>query len=81
MSNPDTASLQAESIPVPVDIVIGTKTMSLAELSGLGEGSVIEWEGVFPASARIVASGREIGSGKIVRVGDHLGLLVENLRP
>lgn len=81
MSNPDTASLQADSIPVSVDIVIGTRTMSLAELSGMTEGTVVEWEGGFPATARLVASGREIGSGRIVRVGDHLGLLVESLRP
>ena len=74
-------SLTPESLGVTVDIVIGSRTLSLAELSGMKEGHVIEWEGGDPATAKIVVNGREVGSGRIVTVGDHLGLVVESLLP
>ena len=53
--------------------------MNLAEISGMREGHVIEWDGGNPATAKIVVNGREIGSGRIVSIGDHLGLVVESL--
>jgi len=62
-----------------VDIVIGSRTLTLAEISSMREGHVIEWEGGTPVSAKIVVNGREVGSGRIVTVGDHLGLVVETL--
>jgi flagellar motor switch/type III secretory pathway protein FliN len=74
-------SLTPESLGVTVDIVIGSRSLTLAEISGMKEGHVIEWEGGNPATAKIVVNGREIGSGRIVTVGDHLGLVVESLVP
>jgi len=71
--------LSPESLGIAVDIVIGSKTLSLAEISGMREGYVLEWDGGNPATAKIVVNGREIGSGRIVTVGDHLGLVVESL--
>jgi len=73
------AGLSPESLGVTVDIVIGSKTLTLAEISSMKEGHVLEWDGGNPATAKIVVNGREIGSGRIVTVGDHLGLVVESL--
>jgi flagellar motor switch/type III secretory pathway protein FliN len=72
-------ALSSESLGLDVDIVIGSRTMTLSEISKMKEGHVIEWEGAAPASAKIVLNGREIGSGRLVAVGDHLGLVVESL--
>lgn len=74
-------SSPSSTVVVPVDIVVGTKTLSLEQLSTIREGHVIEWDGEFPTSARLMVGNREIGSGRIVRVGDHLGVVVESIRP
>jgi len=71
--------LNPDSLGVNVDIVIGSRTLSLAEISSMREGHVLEWDGGNPATAKIVVNGREVGSGRVVSVGDHLGLVVETL--
>ena len=73
------AGLNPDSLGVNVDIVIGSRTLSLAEISSMREGHVLEWDGGNPATAKIVVNGREVGSGRVVSVGDHLGLVVETL--
>lgn len=78
-SRQPSTGLSPKSLGITVDIVIGSKTMNLAEISGMREGHVIEWDGGNPATAKIVVNGREIGSGRIVSIGDHLGLVVESL--
>ena len=78
-SSQPSSGLTPESLGITVDIVIGSKTLTLADISGMREGHVIEWDGGNPSTAKIVVNGREIGSGRVVAVGDHLGLVVESL--
>jgi type III secretion protein Q len=78
-SEQSSRGLTPESLGVTVDIVIGSKVLTLAEISAMREGHVLEWESGNPATAKIVVNGREVGSGRVVAVGDHLGLVVETL--
>jgi flagellar motor switch/type III secretory pathway protein FliN len=79
MNEQTSSGLSPESLGVTVDIVIGSRTLTLAEISTMKVGHVLEWDGGNPAAAKIVVNGREIGTGRIVEVGDHLGLVVETL--
>jgi flagellar motor switch/type III secretory pathway protein FliN len=75
----ESSGISPDSLGVAVDIVIGSMTLTLSEIAAMREGHVLEWDGGNPATAKIVVNGREIGSGRIVSVGDHLGLVVETL--
>jgi len=72
------ASLTPLDITFTVDFVVGTQSLSLEELRSLTVGNVFE----FPGNASGVSlriNGRTVGSGRLVEVGDHLGVVVETL--
>lgn len=63
---------------VPVDFVVGTKSLPLEDLRSLSEGYVFELP-ENASSVSLIINGRKYGSGRLVRVGDHLGVVVETL--
>jgi type III secretion protein Q len=65
-------------VTIPLDFVIGTQSVPIEDLRTLSEGHVFE----FPensSTVSLVVNGRRHGSGRLVMVGDHLGVIVESL--
>ncbi|HET9643417.1 MAG TPA: type III secretion system cytoplasmic ring protein SctQ [Burkholderiaceae bacterium] len=65
---------------VPVSFELDSARISLNELAAIGAGSVIELQTIVKdASVRLVCMGQVVGSGKLVVIGDHLGVRVERM--
>lgn len=68
-----------EALGVSVEFVLGNHFLSLQELESLHEGYVFELPGLSVDSVGLRINGRDVGRGRLVRVGDHLGVIVESL--
>lgn len=77
---PESASSPFDDVKIPVDFVIGTQSLSLDDLRSLKDGHVFEFPGD-SSSVGIVVNGRRHGEGRLVSIGDHLGVVVEKLGP
>jgi type III secretion system YscQ/HrcQ family protein len=67
-------------LEVPVHFEIDSAALSLAHLSALRPGYVIELSiPVEQAQVRVIACGQIIGKGKLVAIGDALGVQIETL--
>jgi flagellar motor switch/type III secretory pathway protein FliN len=62
-----------------VEFVLGNHFLSLQELESLHEGYVFELPGLSVDTVGLRINGRDMGRGRLVRVGDHLGVVVESL--
>jgi len=67
-----------DDVKIPVDFIIGTQSLALDDLRSLKEGHVFEFS-EDSSTVGIVVNGRKHGEGRLVRVGDHLGVVVEKL--
>jgi flagellar motor switch/type III secretory pathway protein FliN len=68
-----------EALGASVEFVLGNHFLSLPELESLHEGYVFELPGLSVDSVGLRINGRDMGRGRLVRVGDHLGVVVESL--
>lgn len=69
-----------DTIPVRVDLLLDTLTLSLAELSGIGAGQILELrQPVEGARVELRANGRTFGSGELVSLGETLGVKVTRI--
>jgi flagellar motor switch/type III secretory pathway protein FliN len=68
-----------EALGASVEFVLGNHFLSLQELESLHEGYVFELPGLSVDSVGLRINGRDVGRGRLVRVGDHLGVVVESL--
>lgn len=66
-------------IKIPVEFVVGTQSLSLEDLRSLSEGYVFELP-ENASSVSLLINGRKYGDGRLIRVGDHLGVVVETLQ-
>lgn len=67
-------ALDLASLPLCLDVVLATLRLSLAELSELGEGSVMDLPAGAYRQIRIEHDGQCVASGELVQIGDHLGV-------
>ncbi len=63
-------------IPLEVEVVIGTTTLTLGELLHLGQGSVIELEQNVETPVDIKVNGKLVAKGEIVIVEDKFGVRI-----
>lgn len=63
-------------IPLEVEVVIGTTTLTLGELLHLGQGSVIELEQNVETPVDIKVNGKLVAKGEIVIVEDKFGIRI-----
>ena len=64
-------------LDVPVQLELDPIVLSMGQLEDLAPGHVLELaSGVDSASIRLMVYGQEIGHGKLVAVGDHLGIQI-----
>ena len=84
MADPDSGAAvppaeRLDELPVTLVFELGRSELPLAAVQGLAPGAVIPL-GRDPGEAvDIVANGRRIGRGEIVRIGDELGIRVVRL--
>lgn len=79
-SNPPRAEpASLGDIPVKLVFEVGRLELPLSEIESLGEGYVFELGRQASNFVEIVASGRLIGSGELVRIGDTIGVRVTRL--
>jgi len=75
---PDLSSVRDLSVPVAFEI--DSARVSLDELAAFDTGSVIELDApVRDAPVRLICYGQVVGSGRLVVVGDCLGVRIERI--
>lgn len=75
---PDRAAAAIESLPVSVSLILGKRTMTVAEIGGLQAGMTIPLEDVSPY-VTLMAGNVVLGQGELVRVGETLGVEISNM--
>lgn len=80
-SDAEAASVSLGEVPLPVDIVIDRRTLTLAEIEQLRRGSVYVLPGVSQGrSVALCCSGRTFALGELVSVDDQWGVLITECR-
>ncbi|MCR4264833.1 type III secretion system cytoplasmic ring protein SctQ [Nitratireductor sp. ZSWI3] len=78
-AQPDTEKLEDsgfDALPVTVAFELGRKAMPLSEISALAPGAVVQLAGMSAEAVSILAQGKRIGEGEIVRIGEALGVRI-----
>lgn len=70
---------QLKDVKVPLMVVVGSTEISLEDLSGLGEGSIIELDQVCGQPIDILAAGEKIGKGEVVVIDENFGIRVTEI--
>ncbi len=65
-----------DGLPVTVAFELGRKAMPLSEVSALAPGAVVHLAEQPGDAVSIIAQGKRIGQGEIVRIGDALGVRI-----
>lgn len=65
-----------DELPVELDVVIGEKRLTMAEIRALAEGSVIELDRASDAPVELWTNGVRAGRGELVEVDGRLGVKV-----
>ena len=68
-----------DAIPVRVIFELGRVDLPLKQLAALAPGSLVPLVRPLDEALDIVANGRRIGHGTIVRIGDSLGVRITRL--
>jgi type III secretion protein Q len=68
-----------DNLPVRVIFELARTDMSLREVKDLAEGSILPVSAVSQGAVAIVANGKRIGRGDIVRLGEGLGVRISQL--
>lgn len=68
------------ALPVRIHVVLSQVELSLRDLEGLTEGSVIELDAENTGAVQLVANGKVLGTGDLVEVDDHLGVQITRWR-
>lgn len=67
------------NVTLPVSVELGRTTMTIQEVLGIYEGSVIELERVAGEPVDILVSGKLLGKGEVVVVDDKFGIRITEL--
>lgn len=70
---------QVDDLPVELVFEIGRCELPLSEIRKLGEGSVLPAAASTTNAVNILANGRLVGSGELVKIGAGLGVRVVRL--
>jgi flagellar motor switch protein FliN/FliY len=70
-----------EEARVPIEVVLGSNTVSVEELSTIGEGSIIELTKLAGEPVEVRGGGELIGYGEVVVIDENFGVRVTQLAP
>lgn len=71
---------ELEEIPVDLEIRFALSTVDLSSFVAIGPGAVIDAGVDLEGPLDIVANGRRVGRGRLVRIGDRIGVEIEGWR-
>lgn len=63
-------------VRVPVDMVLGSTSLTLEELSRLREGCIIEFPSLAGEPVNLVAAGEVVARGEVVIVDENFGIRI-----
>jgi flagellar motor switch protein FliN len=66
-------------VKVPVKVILGENSLSLEELSSLGEGSILELQKIAGEPVDLIAAGERIALGEVVIIDENFGLRITKL--
>jgi type III secretion system YscQ/HrcQ family protein len=75
-----TGKAELAALPVRVQIVLSQVELSLKDLEGLTEGSIIELDEENTGSVQLATNGKIVGAGDLVEVDDRLGVQITHWR-
>jgi flagellar motor switch protein FliN len=70
---------QIREVRVPVEVVLGGNTVSVEELSAIGEGSIIELTKLAGEPVEVRGGGELIGYGEVVVIDENFGVRMTQL--
>jgi type III secretion system YscQ/HrcQ family protein len=69
-----------KSLPIRIHVVLSEVELSLKDLEGLSEGSIIELDEEHRGTVQLVTNGRTLGGGELVEIEDKLGVQITRWR-
>ncbi len=75
-----TAKIELAALPVRIHVVLSQVELSLKDLEGLTEGSIIQLDEEHPGAVQLVANGKVLGTGELVEIDDRLGVQITRWR-
>jgi type III secretion system YscQ/HrcQ family protein len=72
--------VELAALPVRIHVVLSQVELSLKDLEGLTDGSIIQLDEEHPEAVQLVANGRVLGAGKLVEIDDRLGVQITRWR-
>jgi type III secretion system YscQ/HrcQ family protein len=75
-----TAKVELAALPVRIHVVLSQVELSLKDLEGLTDGSIIQLDEEHPEAVQLVANGRVLGTGELIEIDDRLGVQITRWR-
>lgn len=75
-----TGKAELAALPVRIHLVLSQVELSLKDLEGLAEGSIIQLDEEHPEAVQLVANGRVLGTGELVKIDARLGVQITRWR-
>ena len=76
MSGDPKSSVDVEALPIEVTLSLGEVQIPIGELVSLRPGDVLSLDGPLHRPVTLIAGGRKLASGELVRVGEALGVRI-----
>ena len=67
---------QIDRVKVKLTVVLGEKELYLADVAGIGEGSIIELDKLAGEPVDLLANGEPIAKGEVVVIDQYFGVRV-----
>ncbi|MCW5964613.1 MAG: type III secretion system cytoplasmic ring protein SctQ [Bryobacterales bacterium] len=72
----NTVEPELQELPVLLQVILGERQFTLAELQSFTEGTLISLERTEADPVRLALNGKVLGSGELVRIEEHIGVRV-----
>jgi flagellar motor switch protein FliN/FliY len=68
-----------KDVKIPVEVVLGRTELSVEQIAGMGEGSVIELTALAGEPVDFVAAGACIARGEVVVIDENFGIRITEI--
>ena len=66
-------------VKVPVQIVLGETELTVEQITGIGEGTIIELDRLAGEPVELRASGEKIAEGEVVVIDENFGIRITSI--